>query len=135
MADHAVLMSYFRQATREEGNERLLLAAAIVRDAPSEQFSINHLRVPSCASPSCVLGHYAADSRTPFTFYKDNLALLNKNIQYSGPTICGHFDITPEEAHELFGEDGCNNAFYPEDAAKYITDFVAKRVLADKSDI
>jgi hypothetical protein len=86
--------------------------------------------VNSCGTPACAFGHYASRedlqdlckiSATGAVRYQDSGDLCD----YDDSAILDHFDITGEQAEELFGPTGCGGAATVDEAVKYIESFVA----------
>lgn len=127
--------------------QRLLAVAKAVRESPDPEsfcmaafggYRLNRPRAqePSCGTPFCVLGHYAAraDLQDDFKLIDDGLFERNvtfygcsTSLGYNYTAVLKHFVITPLEAEELFGCSGCGNATTPEQAAAYIEEFVRRQ--------
>lgn len=128
--------------------ERLLNVAKALRESlKPEDFSMDMYHV--CGTPACALGHYAArpDLQSAFALGKDGRSGLfrasdeaqswDQCIAYCGPAICEHFDISADQATDLFAdgdtdeddevitEVGCGNPKNAIEAAEYIERFVA----------
>lgn len=85
-----------------------------------------------CGTPACALGHYAADKRSPFEIVEHLLTYKDETIYVDGAEVRMHFHINSGEAMDLFSENGCNNAYSPQEAADYIEDFVERRTQEEK---
>lgn len=90
----------------------------------------------SCGTPYCVLGNYAfrTDLQRSFDLWKGGLCVGRTVVRYDGAEVMAHFGITEEEANDLFGPSGCNDAQSPEEAIEYIEAFVAKKWPAKELD-
>lgn len=124
--------------------ERLLNVAKALRESKNPA-DFTMTTYAQCGTPACALGHYAArpDLQDTFKLIGDREGLYLKNVThpscgssncYCGSAVCAHFDITPEQATELFasGADeitpvGCGNPANAIEAAEYIERFVAER--------
>lgn len=123
--------------------ERLLNVAKALRESPNpDKFSMELIH--SCGSPACALGHYAARSDLQQTFMLSPEAwgfrLIGTGpedwLLFDGKEVCEHFDITEEQARELFRDSnyedygeipcGCGGAKTAIEAADYIERFVAE---------
>jgi len=131
--------------------KRLLNVARALRESPKPKaFSMvdyvwnrenayNH----ECGTPQCALGHYG--SRTDLQrliapkyawayFGNEKSEMVHANLVYRDDQqivlsywdteIKEHFGIDADEAEELFGWGGCDNAKTPKQAARYIERFV-----------
>jgi len=111
--------------------DRLFNVARALREAPRpDRFNMESFG-GFCGTPHCAIGHYAARQDLQKTF---RLGLLTGDLKthtgftsYSGSAICAHFQISKQEAAELFGPHGCGAAETPEQAATYIETFVARK--------
>lgn len=114
--------------SRKDGNRRLRQAAKILRKVAPNKFNMESI-THTCGTPACVLGHYAANSKTPFSLQDRQLVLgeIDIGYNYDHPAIQDHFDLTPKQCAELFDVTGCGNAILPSEAADYIEDFVKAR--------
>lgn len=84
----------------------------------------------SCGTPCCALGHYAGrgDLQRSFNLDKDGTLRFGKrSIEYYSDEVLAHFGLTNEEAIELFGCQGCNDAQTPAEAIAYIRAFVNRK--------
>lgn len=92
-----------------------------------------------CGTPACALGSYAAreDLQRTFRFVRDSdgffgvtaKGLRDGSISFplsarEAEVFKRHFDLTPEQADELFGAEGCGKAKTPKHAADYIEKFI-----------
>jgi hypothetical protein len=101
--------------------DRLLAAAQAVEETPNpEKFTMETWR-HVCGTPGCVLGQYAAR-----TDLQDYVHCDDPDYQGKLLFIEDHFEISEEDWDELFGCEGCMNAATPEEAGRYIRDFVAR---------
>lgn len=113
---------------------RLLNVAKALRESPNpDNFSMLDY-MNGCGTPACALGHYAArpdlqDFMHPVQLiespvseyaleYNDEQRALS--LDYWDTAIQKHFDISPEEATDLFCSEGCGNAETAIEAAEYI---------------
>lgn len=107
--------------------ERLLNVVRALRESLAPELFDMELYVHECGSPACALGHYAM--RPDF---QDDFTIQGGNIRYQGAfcfwnahdAAARHFDITKDEAKELFDDDGCGGARTIDEAADYIVAFV-----------
>lgn len=129
--------------------QRLLNAAKAVRETPSpgkfsmsrfglETYPVPQVDSPGCGTPGCVLGHYAAraDLQDEFKlvgsdiFLRDAVVPENfwerggNGLTYNADVICDHFQISSNQACQLFSTAGCEYAQTPWEAANYIERFV-----------
>lgn len=124
--------------------ERLLNAVRALRESPSPCNFNMALWAYRCGTPGCVMGHYAArpDLQSEFELgmFEHELGPFILRRRESEPSahrkplqpwdFAEHFDITPDDASELFGSGGCDRATTPIEAAEYIERFVAAREAA-----
>jgi hypothetical protein len=90
-----------------------------------------------CGTPACVLGTYASreDVQKAFRLRKSRGSGVlnicnsrnNRCIGFGDPEVLEHFGIEEDEAEELFGAYGCDDAKSEESAASYIERFIADR--------
>jgi hypothetical protein len=119
--------------------EYLLNVAKALRESPyAAMFSMTDYANPACGTPMCALGHYAARQDLQSLLVLDNkrrasrydspvfYADSGKAVTYDSARLCEHFGISSDDADELFGPDGCDNAATPIEAANYIEHFVAE---------
>jgi hypothetical protein len=111
------------------GARRLLRLAKILDTAdathrkkgepPYDQEAYKH----PCGAPACAWGHYLAHSKTARTRFEI------EDGNYWGATLFApaEFDISDEEACELFDSYGCGNARTAKQAAAYIRAFVKRK--------
>jgi hypothetical protein len=114
--------------------ERLLNVAKALRESP-EPKAFTMVRVHTCGTPACALGHYAARRDLQQVFQLSPTAEFGElTIGVWGATrstnawldfVAHHFGITKDQAYRLFGGFGCDNAQTPIRAASYIERFVA----------
>lgn len=94
-------------------------------------------QAPSCGTPCCTLGHYAAraDLQDDFKLCNDHIFLRDTkkgdlgyacSLGYNFKPILDHFDILAIEADVLFGPHGCGGAESTEAAAVFIERYVAE---------
>jgi hypothetical protein len=113
--------------------ERLLNVAKALRESPKPK-AFTMVKIHTCGTPACALGHYAArrDLQQMFQLSPDG-TVSEMKIGVWGATrstqcwlrfVAHHFDVTSREAYHLFGGFGCNNAQTPNEAAEYIERFV-----------
>jgi hypothetical protein len=118
------------------GERRLLKLAGILDDADMlhrtnqeptyNQGSVNH----PCGTPACAIGHWKRHSRGRIIFSMDNYTLIHtESFGSCGIRMVGaaEFRITQNEAEELFGGRGCDDAKTAKQAAKYIRKFVRRK--------
>ena len=88
-----------------------------------------------CGTPACAFGHYTVrrDLQRTFSLDKDGDIVLCRTklepYEVGGDVaelhdIREHFDITEQQQEMLFGAQGCNVAGQPEDAARFIDDWL-----------
>jgi len=98
-----------------------------------------------CGTPGCALGTYASRSDLQRVLRINEcitidvhgnrinqpvMVLASKpNFTADYNDVLEHFGINDEEAEELFDHGGCGNAQTPIEAAKYIENFVAKKLV------
>jgi len=99
-----------------------------------------------CGTPGCALGTYASrsdlqrvlrvGSHMTFDHNGDEiseptmvLAWNPKRPHYKSIEVLDHFGINHDEAEELFSCTGCGSAQTPIEAAKYIENFVARKLI------
>lgn len=122
--------------------ERLNNVCKALRESPKpREFTMNrygHSRPVSwvkalwtrdtCGTPACALGHYAYR-----TDLQDAFILMKGTVYHKRDDGLGslgdysHFGVTPREAMELFGGDGCNDAYTPQQAITYIEGFIKRK--------
>lgn len=113
--------------------DRLLNVVLALRESlDPDAFSMRNYQ-HECGSPGCALGHYASrdDLQEEFCLMAGVLSMkmvpaIYWPICYDAMHVVHHFDITQEQAVELFGGQGCGNALTPEAAALYIEEFVRR---------
>lgn len=100
-------------------------------------------RLHWCGTPGCALGTYASRGdlqrilRVVMFTREDGkkspamvLASKPKELaDFSDNEVLDHFGITDAESRELFNYDGCGSAETPIEAATYIEEFVARKLL------
>lgn len=88
-----------------------------------------------CGTPACMLGNLGARSDLQQLLMIDDGCLTWVEatkpadvewLRYTDPRICAFFDITENEAAELFGPDGCSGAQTRDQALKYVALFMAE---------
>lgn len=88
-----------------------------------------------CGTPACCLGTYASrqDLQSYFGVLYDSLGkcyvtakIRSICLSPDSYRVFSHFDITQEEAWELFSPDGCNEAQTISEAIAYIQDFILR---------
>lgn len=129
------------------GRQRLLDMVRALREAQEDPHFVKdftmHLFVNQCGTPGCALGHYAyrRDLQSMFILSKpnnDDTGLHYANafdyhrpdrpwIRFGDDTLLNYFDITIDEAEQLFEAHGCGGARTPLAAADFIDAFVARR--------
>lgn len=117
------------------GERRLLKLADILDTADADhkvkkkptydQMQITH----DCGTPACAIGHWIRSTRGRIILTSDDVLKHAEVFGSEGTSAVGaaEFRITPGQAHELFGGDGCGSAKTAKEAARYIRRFV-KRV-------
>ena len=110
--------------------QRMLNVAKALREATPGRFSqgdFGHF----CGTPSCALGHYAArkDMQRTFglTFWGGRLTAYGDLVNGDFTPIQRHFGISNDEAWNLFGMFGCDDAQSPDEAIEFIEAFAAKK--------
>lgn len=110
--------------------ERLLNVAKALRESPNPEKFHMSAYARSCGTPACALGHYAARTDLQQAFIL-SLGFLctdyGAEIAFHSPKVRSHFDISREEAEELFSPDGCGGARTALEAARYVENFVRER--------
>ena len=124
--------------------QRLLDVAKALRESRNpEAFTMTHYgwtpidlhgsqKTWPCGTPACALGHYAArpDLQDVYSINPSS-GYLNRPDSICGTAGCvfdaGYFGISLDERDLLFSSDGCDKAATPEEAAKYIENFVKCR--------
>lgn len=99
-----------------------------------------------CGTPACALGHYAARTDlqriVKIAIVKDDDGAKYAEVQMFGTSddmdfaderLLNHFGIEYDEMDELFNHDGCGGARTALQAAKYIEQFVAKKMHPGRS--
>ena len=87
----------------------------------------------NCGAPACALGHFAVrtDLQRKFTLTQyGSLRLMRDKdhpIYPNSKVVKDYFGVNYDEASDLFGEDGCDGATTPKQAAKYIRKFLKQR--------
>lgn len=132
--------------------DRLLNVAKALRESPNpDKFDMGSYVHP-CGTPSCAFGHYAlrSDLQSEFTahaapnFWQGVDIVGGKlDISYADERVLDHFEITENQADQLFGDPGLAkdrvmaeeipesaflslNARTANEAADWIERFVAK---------
>lgn len=90
-----------------------------------------------CGTPACVLGHYASreDLQSEFKLSRPrvNMMKMVRNhaghaLSYASEEVLTHFGLTPDEAKDLFAEDGCGQADNERDVAlQYLRLFLKEK--------
>lgn len=103
--------------------EKLIVA---LEAAKPENFDMG--RFARCGTPACVLGHYASRADLQSEFGLEGMTILElatcRRPDCDGEEIQLHFDITGEQACELFDVEGCDDAKTPAEAIAYIRKFI-----------
>jgi hypothetical protein len=116
--------------------ERRLLKLADILDLADEthrakkQPTYNQMHIEhDCGTPACAIGHWIRHSRGRVYLTSNDVLLHKDAFGAEGVCLVGsvEFRITGEQAYELFGGRGCDEARTAKQAAKYIRRFV-KRV-------
>ena len=114
--------------SEEHMNAEKLLKLADILDAAHEAHQrkggpgYNQARYThECGTPACALGHWAAA-------HPERFAAILRESPHISPLYLAEleFDLTHEQASELFDADGCGEATTHKQAAEYIRDFVAR---------
>ncbi len=111
---------------------RLLnVARALREDESSDPFSMNCMS-NNCGTPGCALGHYAfrRDLQKTFSFIPHAGSIIGYRgyqIKSLDLAVREHFNITANEAYNLFSAEGCGNAQDVITAAEFIENFVADK--------
>jgi hypothetical protein len=117
-------------------NKRLLNIAKALREDPDPDDFCMSSFTNQCGTPACALGHYAdrRDLQDAFSLSKEGYltvledGLVVEEIRYvTDFPITDHFNLSDEEADELFEIEGCGNAQTNIEAAEYIERFVERR--------
>ena len=107
--------------------ERLLNVAKACRESPNPSMFTMNRYGHNCGTPACALGHYAARGDLQDEFYLSSSGCF---VAHGGGGVymrtLEHFGITTDQEDELFGSEGCGCAETPEEAAKYIEQFVVE---------
>ena len=93
-----------------------------------------------CGSPACALGHYASrtDLQEAFVLTSTEVepAVVDTNHRSFFGFTAEHFDITKQEALDLFRSDGCGqvgiNSVTAKEAIEYIEDFISRHEAVDE---
>jgi hypothetical protein len=118
--------------------ERLLNVAKALRESPEpEKFDMD-LYIHTCGTPACAFGHYASRSDLQDEWIVDRCGMIcaaddgsELDMIAFGDRSLRHFDITAQQADELFGpKHGCGGAKTAIAAAEYIEAFVARGAVA-----
>jgi hypothetical protein len=113
--------------------QNLLNCAKATRERKNPSDFTMEAYVNHCGTPGCLLGEYAASNlQNVFTLGSiPEAAFMSKAtgavIPCTGKEVLDHFGINADEAHELFGIDGCNNATTNLEAADYVENFVREK--------
>lgn len=120
--------------------KRLLNVARALRESKEPDKFTMDVFGHECGTPACALGHYASrrDLQDAFslralpgrTYSSLFLRGGRSTIGYDYPEVARHFGVSKDEAKELFGFEGCGNAFTATNAAAYIERFVARKAKA-----
>lgn len=117
--------------------ERLLNVARALAESKTDPSRFTMYKYSwNCGTPACALGHYASrtDLQDVFSLtdtkglphvYGSYIYLKNTDVRIGNehPAVLEHFGITEDQAEDLFGACGCNEASTQEDAVAYIKDF------------
>src|SRR5690606_14559290 len=80
-----------------------------------------------CGTPACAFGHWAAAHPDRFETPPCSFVILRGSPHISPLHLAAlEFDLTHEQASELFDADGCGEATTHQQAAWYIRNFVAR---------
>ena len=124
-------------------DERLLNVAKALEESPTpdafmmELFTHHGSGDHPCGTPACALGHYAARkdlqnaydiSPTGYIETLDEDGVFSDRCPFN--VAREHFDLSKDEADELFDAGGCGNAQTIHEASSYIRKFVAERQAA-----
>lgn len=118
--------------------ERLQNVIRAIREGRKEDFSMTSWATP-CSSPACALGHYAfrQDLQEVFKLHS-NAVFIGASSQpdavYGG--VAMHFDISGDEARDLFASSGCRRVgndenITAEDAMEYFENFIAEHEVVE----
>ena len=118
---------------------RLLKVARSLRESPNPKDFTMTTYGNSCGTPACALGHYASreDLQSSFTLKKrpyeeEEIRIYSKTLKdevyFNDDEVIKHFELTVSECHELFGGQGCGYAKTVGKAARYIENFIAKKL-------
>lgn len=101
--------------------DRLLAAAKAVEETPNPEMFTMRAWAHPCGTPASVLGQYGARTDLQDWTSPDDPLSTFKFLNAEE-----HFEIDYEQWGELFDAYGCDNAATPEEAGRYIRDFVAR---------
>lgn len=119
--------------SEEHMNAEKLLKLADILDAAHEAHQrkggpgYNQMRYThSCGTPACAFGHWAAAHPERFETTPRGVSLRERPGRHPLCLAMLEFNLTSEQAYELFDADGCGEATTHKQAAEYIRDFVAR---------
>lgn len=125
--------------------ERLLNTTVALRESRAPKSFSMEKYMHICGTPACVIGNYAArndlqdflrlataDERTQSGSSMRYVSSGNP-ADYDSPAVLQHFGLTPAQAEELFGANGCGYAETAEEAIAYIERFVEEQTLLGRA--